>query len=129
MYYFRDRLLQYLLTDTYDVQSVSGTAIVGGLELNCTFAEGSQAQSCILSVCRIEKGILGSCTSIIIGRDNPQTAGQISNLLPGLYAVRKVAEVESDGQITILERKNILELRIPDTIPFTAQGLHIPYHS
>ena len=103
--------------------------MVDGLELNCTLAEGSQAQSCILNVCRIEKGILGSCTNITIGRDDPQTAGRISNIPPGLYVVREVAEVESDGQITILERKNILELRIPDTIPSTTQGLHISYHS
>ena len=109
---------------------MSGAARVGGLELNCTLAEGSQAQSCILNVCRIENGVLGSCTNILtIGRDDPQTAGRISNLPPGLYAVREVAEVESDGQITILERKNILELRIPDTIPSITQGLHIPYHS
>ena len=45
--------------NTYDVQSVSGTsrAIPGGLELDCTFAEGSQAQSCILTVCRLENGM------------------------------------------------------------------------
>ena len=36
---------------TYDVQSVSGRAISGGLNLSCMFAEGLQAQICILTVC------------------------------------------------------------------------------
>ena len=101
-----------MYTGTYDVQSVSGTAIAGGLELSCTFAEGSCAQSCILTVCRMENGKEESCMDIIIGREDTQTSGRIMNLQPGLYVVREVAEVESEGQVTIHNRRSVLELMI-----------------
>ena len=89
---------------------MGGTAIAGGLELRCTFAEGSQAQSCILTVCRLESGALISCMNITINREDPQRSGQIMNLQPGLYVVREVAEVESDGRVTTLNRRDVLEL-------------------
>ena len=121
-------LIIILFTGTYDVQSVSGTAIAGGLELSCTFAEGSHAQSCILTVCRMENySVAGSCMSININRDSedPQTSVRIMNLQPGLCVVREVAEVESDGQITTLSRRNVLELIIspPPIVNSTIPGL------
>ena len=90
--------------DTYDVQSVSGRAIPGGLELDCTFAEGSQAQSCILTVCRLENGMEEYCMNLTIVRENLQQSGQLTGLQPGLYAVKNVTEVESDGSVTLLRR-------------------------
>ena len=92
--------------DTYDVQSVSGRAIPGGLELDCTFAEGSQAQSCILTVRRLENGIEEYCMNLTIVRENPQQSGQLT----GVYTVKNVAEIESDGSVTLLRR--IVELKV-----------------
>ena len=94
---------------------MSGTAIAGGLELSCTFAEGSKAQSCILTVCKMENGAAVSCMNIAINREDPQTSGQITNLQPGLYVVREVAEVESKGRVTTLSRRDVLELMITTT--------------
>ena len=106
--------------DTYDVQSVSGRAIPGGLELDCTFAEGSQAQSCILTVCRLENGMEEYCMNLTIDRENLQQSGQLTGLQPGLYAVKNVTEVESDGSVTLLRRIIDLQLTITEPPPTTA---------
>ena len=107
-------------TDTYDVQSVSGTAIPGGLKLNCTFAEGSRAQSCIITLCRIENGMEVFCMNVTISReDSAQTF--VINLQPGLYSVKEVAEVESDDQVTVIERKFLqLEYLITESLQTTS---------
>ena len=98
---------------------MGGTAIVGGLELNCTFAEGSQAQSCILTVCRMEIDIIESCWNITISRDDPQTSARQTDLQPGVYVVSKVAEVESDDQIIIHSRRDVLNLTITESASAT----------
>ena len=106
-------------TDTYDVQSVRGRTIPGGLELSCTFAEGSQVQSCILTIYRIHKnGMEILIANVSIGREKPQASGQVSNLRLGEYVVREVAEVESDGEVTIHRRRDVLKLVL--TEPATA---------
>ena len=119
--------------DTYDVQSVSGRAIAGGLELNCTFADGSQAQSCILTVCRLvqENGMEEYCRNLTINRESPRQSGKLAGLQPGFYVVRNVIEVESDGSMTIHGRIDVLlQLNItepPPTISPTGSvpgGLH-----
>ena len=102
--------------DTYDVQSVSDRAIPGGLELDCTFAEGSQAQSCILTVCRLENGMEEYCMNLTIIRENLQQSGQLTGLQPGLYTVKNVAEVENDGSVTLFRRTVELQLNITPTI-------------
>ena len=61
---------------------MSGTAIAGGLELNCTSAEGSQAQSCVLTVCRIENNT-EKCINLSIKRESPQKSSQPTGLQPG----------------------------------------------
>ena len=62
--------------DTYDVQSVSGIVIPGGLKLSCTFAEGLQAQSCILTIYRIlENGMEIFIKNMTIGRENSHISG------------------------------------------------------
>ena len=94
---------------------MSGRAIAGGLELSCTFAERSQAQSCILTVYRVfENGMELFVANISISRVNPQTSGRVLNLEVGEYVVREVAEVESDGQVTIHRRRDVLELSITE---------------
>jgi hypothetical protein len=105
------------IVDTYDVQSVSGRALPGGLELDCTFAEGSQAQSCILTVCRLENGIEEYCIDLTIVREQ---SGQVTGLQPGLYTVKNVIEVESDGSMTLLKRTDALQLNITEPPPTTA---------
>ena len=95
---------------------MSGRAIPGGLELNCTFAEGSQAQSCILTVCRLENGMEEYCMNLTIVRENLQQSGQLTGLQPGLYTVKNVTEVESDGSMTFLRRTIDLQLNITPTI-------------
>ena len=69
--------------------------------------------------------------NITINRDSedPQTSVRITNLQPGLYVVREVAEVESDGQVTTLSRRNVLELIIlspPITNSTIVPGLFMP---
>ena len=92
---------------TYDVQSVNGSAIVGGLNLSCTFAEGSQAQSCILTVCKVENGNSegDSCMIITIARNRQlsTSSNQVTNFEPGLYSIRNVEEIESDSAITTVQ--------------------------
>ena len=112
--------------DTYDVQSVSGRAIPGGLELDCTCAEGSQAQSCILTVCRLEKGMEEYCMNLTIIRENLQQSGQLTGLQPGLYTVKNVTEVECDGSVTLLRRTVDLQLTITEPPPTTATTGVIP---
>ena len=52
---------------------------------------------------------------IIINRDDPQISRRIMNLQPGLYVTREVVEVESDGQMTIIKRTNVLELMVTES--------------
>ena len=106
--------------DTYDVQSVSGRAIPGGLELDCTFAEGSRAQRCILTVCRLENGMEEYCMNLTIVRESLQQSGQLTGLQPGLYMIKKVTEVESDDSLTLLRRIIDLKLAITEPPPTTA---------
>lgn len=109
-----------IMSGTYDVQSVSGVAIPGGLELNCVFTEGSQAQSCILTIYMIlEGGMDKLIANVSISRENPQTSGQVLNLDLGEYVIRSVAEVENDGQVTTHRRRDILELSITEPAPAT----------
>ena len=99
---------------------MSGRAIAGGLELSCIFAEGSQAQSCIITLYRIvENDIELFIVNVSISRENPQASGRISNLELGEYVVREVAEVESDGQVTIHRRRDVLKLLVNETAPAT----------
>ena len=103
---------------------MSGIVLPGGLELSCTFGEGSQSQSCILTVCRTENGITEFCKNITINREENIESGQINNLQPGLYTVREVAEVENNGQLTIHRKKNVLELRVTESSTATKSGLY-----
>ena len=93
--------------------------MTGGVELSCTFADGSQAQSCILTICKMENGFEGSCWNITISRAESTKGQQVANLQPGLYTIIKVAEVESNGQLTIHKKINILELRVIEPPPST----------
>ena len=99
---------------------MSGRAIPGGLELNCTFAEGSRAQSCILTVCRLENGMEECCMNLTIVRENLQQSGQLTGLQPGLYTVKNVTEVESNGSVTLHRRTDELQLTITEPPPTTA---------
>ena len=105
---------------------MSGTAIAGGLELSCTFAEGSQTQSCILTIYRtLENGVgifIANMTINRSSRENPQTSGWISNLELGEYVIRQVTEVESNGQITIHRRRDVLYLMITEPAPTTSES-------
>ena len=99
---------------------MSGRAIAGGLELSCTFAEGSQAQSCIMTLYRIlENGMDGFIMNVLISRVNPQTNRRVLNLDLGEYFVRDVAEVESDGQVTFHNQRYNLLLLVTKTASAT----------
>ena len=100
--------------------------LTGGLELSCTFADGSQAQSCILMICKMEYGVTEFCMNITISREESIVGQQVDNLQPGLYIIREMAEVESDGQLTIHRKQNVLELRVTEPPPSTTiPGLYI----
>ena len=96
---------------------MSGRAVAGGLELSCTFAAGSQAQSCILTVCRLENGMEEYCRNVTINRARLQGSGQLTGLQPGLYTLKNVIEVESDGSMTIRGRTAVLQLNITEPPP------------
>ena len=98
---------------------MSGRALPGGLELDCTFAKGSQAQSCILTVCRLENGMEEYCMNLTIVRENLQQSGQLTGLQPGLYTVKNVTEVESDGSMTLHRRTDKLQSPIIEPPPTT----------
>ena len=98
---------------------MNGTVLTGCLELTCTFAEGSQAQSCILTICKIENGIEDSCMNISINRAESTEGQRLQNLQPGLYTIREVAEIESNGQLTVHKKHNVLELRVTEPPPST----------
>ena len=54
--------------------------------------------------------------NVTIYREDSQTARQITNLQPGIYIVKEVAEVESDGQVTFIRRILMLsEFMITDS--------------
>ena len=96
-------------------------AIAGGLELNCVFAEGSQAQSCILTIYMILEGGMDTIiASVSINRGNSQENRQVLNLDLGEYVVRSVAEVESDGQVTTHRRRDILKVSVTEPTPATS---------
>ena len=101
---------------------MSGRAIAGGLELSCSFAEGSQAQSCIVRVCRLENGMEEYCRNLTINRDPErlQESGQVTGLQPGFYTLRNVIEVENDGSMTIHGRTDILQLNITEPLSTTS---------
>ena len=119
----------FTMTGTYDVQAVSIDSIPGGLELSCTFASGSQARSCVLTVCRVENEVIdeGSCVNISTITRNEQSIStqQITNLQPGhVYILKEVAEVESDGSVTIMLNRGIQPQYIivePSTISLTTR--------
>ena len=99
---------------------MSGRAIAGGLELSCIFAEGSQARSCILSIYRIlEIGTDRFVVNVSISREDSRSSGQVVNLELGEYVIREVAEVESNGQVTIHNRRDILKLMVNESAPPT----------
>ena len=76
---------------------------MGGLELSCTFVNGSQAQSCVLTVCRVEDGSSCLLTTTITRNGGSLTfTEQVANLPPGMYTIRQVAEVERDGEVTVV---------------------------
>ena len=94
---------------TYDVQSVSGSATAEGRELNCIYAEGSQAQSCVLLICNSSLCIL----SVIIPRDYQSNfIEQVNQLQFGDYTIIAVAEIDEDGEVTSLRTRAALELMI-----------------
>ena len=106
---------------------MSGRAIPGGLELNCTFADGSRAQSCTLTISRIlipEDGTDRFIVNVSITRVNSHSSGQILNLDLGEYVVREIAEVESDGQVTTHRRRSILTLLITELAPIKTTGAY-----
>ena len=93
---------------TYDVQSVSGSVTAEGRELNCIYAEGSQAQGCILMICNSSL-----CINVTIPRDSRSSSiEQVNQLQLGDYTITAVAEIEEDGEVTSLRKRDALELMI-----------------
>ena len=98
------------------MQSVNVSAVPGGLELSCTFVSGSEAQSCLLTVCRVED--VSSCiptTTITRNGGSLTFTKQVTNLPPGMYTIGQVAEVERDGEVTFVRGIDVGEVRVTDT--------------
>ena len=109
----------YSHAGTSNIQSISGSVIGEGLELSCTFANRSQTQSCILSVCRLENvNHRGSCINVTIPRDNHSltSSEQLTNLSPGQYVVSLVGQMDY-CRVTILRTVTVsIILRISGTM-------------
>ena len=92
------------------MQSVESEVLANSdeLKLSCRFLRGSRAQGCILTVCEQRNGetTQESCTNITIERD-PNSHISTKKVMDfrrrsGVYAVNEVAEIESDGSVTVL---------------------------
>ena len=125
MHYFCD----ILCTGTYDIQSVSGSAIAGGLELSCTFATGSQARSCVMTI----SGLRDDCNritdeNVTIARSNNllTSSGQKTVFCLGVYTITEVFEVESDGTVTTVESIDPLPIEVTDLPPVTTTSSTTP---
>ena len=82
---------------------------------------GSQAQSCLLTVCRVEDGL--SCipnTTITRNGGSLIFTKQVTNLPPGMYTIGQVAEVERDGEVTFVRGIDVGEVQVTDTQPTTS---------
>ena len=112
---------------TYDVQSVNISAVPGGLKLSCTFVSGSQAQSCLLTVCRVEDG--SSCiTNTTITRNGGSLTftKPVTNLPPGMYTITQVAEVERDGEVIVVRGIDVREAVNVIDVPTTSATTSSP---
>ena len=114
---------------TYDIQSVSGSAIVGGLEISCTFATGSQARSCVLTI----SGLVDDCNwitnqNVTIARSNNllTSSRQKTVFCLGVYTITEVFEVESDGTVTTVESVGPLQIEVTDLPPVTTTSSTTP---
>ena len=58
--------------------------------------------------------------NLTIVRESLQQSGQLTGLQPGLYTIKNVTEVESDGSVTLLRRIIDLQLTITEPPPTTA---------
>ena len=61
-----------------------------------------------------------SCMNLTISREGPQISGQLTGLQAGIYTVRKVAEVEKGGEITVHGITDVLELYVAKATPTTS---------
>ena len=103
------------------MQSVNITALPGGLNLSCTFVSGSQAPSCLLTVCRVED--VSSCipnTTITRNGGSLTFTKLVTNLPSGMYTIRQVTEVERDGEVTVVRGIYVGEVQVTDTQPTTS---------
>ena len=64
--------------------------------------------------------------NLTIVRENLQQSKQLTGLQPGLYTVKNVTEVESDGSMTLLRRTDELQLTITEPSPTTAPIETVP---
>ena len=103
------------------MQSVNISSIPSGLELSCTFVSGSQAQSCLLTVCSVEDG--SSCilsTTITRNGGSLTFTKLVTNLPAGMYTIRQVTEVERDGEVTVVRGIDVGEVHVIDTPTMSA---------
>ena len=105
---------------------MSGSAIVGGLELSCMFATGSQARSCVLTVCRVEDNSIlkESCTYSTISRStNSLTSSKQEPIsTSGMYSIVQVGEVESSGRVTVVELMGEISIYLPPVSTTSTPG-------
>ena len=64
--------------------------------------------------------------NLTIVRENLQRSVQLTGLEPGLYTVKNVTEIESDGSMTLLRRTDALQLNITEPPPTTVPTETIP---
>ena len=90
---------------------------------------GSQAQSCLLTVCQVEDE--SSCitnTTITRNIGSLTFTKEVTNLPSGMYTIRQVAEVERDGEVTVVsgidvgEAVNVIDVPTTSATPTSPSG-------
>lgn len=89
---------------TYDVQAVSLAAVsAGSVRVSCSFLANSSARGCRVTFCKLEVGEMSSpspCKEIELSLDSPTSI--VMGLPEGVYKITRVADVEEDGNLSVL---------------------------
>ena len=95
---------------TYDIQAVSLTEEgPGSLKLTCNFLGNSTAQGCRLTLCKLDDEVSLPCMNVSLSRDSPIVV--LEDLVGGVYMITLVADLEEDGNLSVLSDLSPLALQ------------------
>lgn len=101
---FADLFSMTVCIGTYDVQNVSLTDVgSGSVRLECFFVVNSEALGCQLTLCKQEAGGQAFsllCQEVHLSQDTPS---QVLGGLVGVYMITRVADMEEDGNLNVMD--------------------------